>query len=76
MNFNFINYTTFVYRANVHIHTIFKYYFIKKHKHIHLYFRIQDLELAVDRMKQTKEHVTKKLKEESERKVKLEVMLI
>ncbi|VDI28294.1 kinesin family member 4/21/27 [Mytilus galloprovincialis] len=34
--------------------------------------KIQDLELAVDRMKQTKEHVTKKLKDESERKLKLE----
>jgi len=35
--------------------------------------RIGDLELAVDRMKQQQENLHKRLKDESDRKVKLEV---
>lgn len=35
--------------------------------------RIQDLELAVDRMKQQQENTQKRLKEEKERKAKFEV---
>lgn len=38
-------------------------------------FRIADLELAVDRMKQQQENLQKRLKEESDRKVKLEVQV-
>ena len=34
--------------------------------------RIQDLELAVDRMKQQQEHLAKRLKDESDKKAKFE----
>lgn len=37
--------------------------------------RIQDLELAVDRMKQQQEVLHKKLKDETEQKIKLEVRI-
>ena len=37
------------------------------------HYRIQDLELAVDRMKQQQEHLHKRLKDESDKKAKFEV---
>ena len=40
---------------------------------VHGVARIQDLELAVDRMKQQQETLQKKLKDEADQKAKLEV---
>ena len=41
--------------------------------HISLTSRVQDLELAIDRMKQQQENMQRKLKDETEQKAKIEV---